>query len=216
MRFALVRAWAAAATAILAAAAADAVTEFAENNGWLGGTLRDGQHEAMVPALLLGASVALSLALYVLLARISPRDLLVVRLNDVRVRLADLACGFCGSALSVVAMEGYETRFGGVSPFDPRSVVVSHAPALIVAFLVTGAIVHCALRCAIRTASRASVVVEYFVQFLRRLFAVICTPQTVAHSAFELRCLRVALGIAGGSHSLRAPPRSTRPHYLAI
>ena len=70
-------------------------------------------------------------------------------------------------------MEGYETRFGGLSPFDPRSVVLSHALPLVLTFVVMGAIVHYALRGAIRTASRASGrVAEVFVEFLRKLRAI--------------------------------------------
>jgi hypothetical protein len=215
MRFALVRTWAVVATAILAGAAADAVTEFAENNGWLGGMLRDGQHEAILPALLLGALVAVSLTLFVLFARISPRDPLLSRMSGLRTRLADIAAAFSVSVLCVIAMEGYETRFGGVSPFDPRSVVLSHALALAVAFVLTGTILHCALRAAIRTASRASIVVEYLAQFLRKLRQFAAAAPSIALSAFELHVVRVPLETAYGSSGLRAPPHSLRPHHIA-
>ncbi|HZV76619.1 MAG TPA: hypothetical protein VFF63_02530 [Candidatus Babeliales bacterium] len=216
MRFALVRAWAVAAAAILAAAAADAGTEFAENSEWLGGTLRDNQHEAILPALLLGAAVTLSLTLFILLARISPRDPLLLRMNDLRARFVDLACALCGSELCVVLMEGYETRFGGLSPFDPRSVVISHAPALVIAFLLAGAIVHCALRASIAAASRASgAVAEFLVEFLRKLLRAAAPPRAVALSAFRLYVRHVPPGIAAGSRGLRAPPRSIRPLNFA-
>ncbi len=209
------RGWAVVATAILAGAAADAVTEFAADSGWLAGAVRDDQHEAVVPALLLGAIVALALTLFVLFARISLRDPLLSQMNDLRRRLLDFAGAFFGSSLCVVAMEGYETRFGGLSPFDPRSVVLSHAPALVVAFAVAAAIVHYALRAAIRTASRANVVVEYLVEFLRRLLGAAPGHRTLAPRAFEPRVIHVALGIAGGVRGRRAPPRSIRPHLFA-
>lgn len=215
MRFAMVRAWAALATAILAAAAADAGTEFAENSGWLGGSLHDNQHEAIVPALLLGAAVTLALTLFVLLARISPGDPLLSRLSDFRTRLIDGACAFCGSVLSILAMEGYETRFGGLSPFDARSVVLSHTLALLVAFAVIGVVVHCALRSAIRVASRASgLAAEIFVEFLRKLFADSATPAMVGVSAFVLYVIHVPPAIADGARGLRAPPRATPRRYL--
>ena len=216
MRFTLVRSWAVVATAILAAVTADTGTEFAENSGWLAGTFRDNQHEAVVPALLLGAAAALSLMLFVLLARISPSDPLLSRMNDLRRRLVDIACAFCGSTLCVVAMEGYETRFGGLSPFDPRSVVLSHTLALVVAFLVVGAIVHYALQAAIGIASRASsVVAEFLVEFLRKLLRAGAPPRSVALSAFQLYVRHVPPGIAGGSRGFRAPPRSIHPRYFA-
>lgn len=215
MRFAFVRGWAVAATAVLAAAIADAGTEFAVNSGWLGGTLRDNQHEAILPALLLGAALALSLTLFVLFARISPRDPLLLRMNGLRTRSIDVAFAFCGSVLCVMAMEGYETRFGGSSPFDPRSVVLSHTVALVVAFVVTGSIIHCALRSAIRTANRAStVVVELFAEFLRKLLKVIAAPRTIALSAYELCVVHVRFRILCGSQGFRAPPRSILPRYL--
>lgn len=217
MRLTFIRGWAVLATAILAAAAADAGTEFAANSGWFGATLRDDQHQAVVPALLLGAAVTLSLLLFVLLARISARDPLLLRMNDLRRRLVDIVCAYCGSMLAVVAMEGYETRFGGLSPFDPRSVVLSHTLALIVAFVVIGAIVHCALRSAIRIAGRASdAVVAHFFAFLRRLLKVIAAPGALALSASEPNVVHVPLGIASRARALRAPPASIRSHSFVL
>ena len=180
MRFAIIRGWAALATALLTAVGADVSVEFAENSGWLGGVLRDNQHEAVLPTLLFGAVVTLSLTLFVLLARIYADDPLLSRIGDFRTRLVDRACSLFGSLLCVIAMEGYETRFGGSSPFDPRSVVLSHALPLVVTFVVMGAIVHYALRAAIRTARRASgLVAEVFVEFLRKLRGESTTPGMV-------------------------------------
>jgi hypothetical protein len=216
MRFALVRAWAVVATAILAAVAADVGTEFAEDSGWLGGALRDNQHEAVLPVLFLGVAVTLALILFVLVARISARDPLLLQMSDLRTRFADIACAFCGSMLCIVAMEGYETHFGGLSPFDPRSVVLAHTWALVLAFVVTGTVVHYGLQSAIRTASRAScVVVEFLVEFLRKFLTLVAAPRTVALSAFDLYVVHVALAIAAGSRGFRAPPRSVRPQLLA-
>jgi len=215
MRFRVVRIWAGIAAAILAAAAADAATEFAENGGWLGGTLRDNQHEAILPALVLGAAVTVSLTIFILLARISSRDPLLSRMNDLGRRLVDIACAFCGSMLCVVAMEGYETRFGGLSPFDPRSVVLSHTLALIVAFLVAGVIVHCAVRAAIGVARRASdVVFDFLIECFRKFSCAVTSPQAVARSAFQLYLPHVPPGIAGSSRGFRAPPRSILSGYF--
>lgn len=214
MRFAVVRVWAAAATAILAAAIADAATELAVNGGWLGSGLRDNDHQAVLPALCTGAGLALSLLLAVLFSRVSPRDSLSLRITALRTRLGDVVCALCGSALCIVAMEGYETNFGGVSPFDPRSVVLSHAPALIVAFLLIGALVHCTLRAAVRAAAEASVAVaEFFEAFLGRDFGNGAPRRAARISAFELRVTHVPSWLARGSRGFRAPPRSMHPRY---
>jgi hypothetical protein len=211
----MVRAWAALATAILAGAAADACTEFAENSGWLGGSLRDNQHEAVVPALLFGAAGTLALMLFVLIARISPGDPLLSRMSDFRARLVDAACALCGSLLCVIAMEGYETRFGGASPFDARSVVLSHTPALLVAFVVMGAVVYGALRAAMRAASHASgFIAEVVVRFLRKFLGSDATPAMVHVSAFVLYVIHVPLSIADGSHGFRGPPGATLARNL--
>ena len=79
MRALLVRMTAWFATALLAAASADAASEFAENAGWLGGTARDGHQEAILPILLLGVGIALALAAYVACARMTQCDLSVLR-----------------------------------------------------------------------------------------------------------------------------------------
>jgi hypothetical protein len=121
---------------------------------------------------------------------------------------------FCGSALCVLTMEGYEMRFGGIAPFDPHSVVLSHCMVLIVAFIATGALMHYLLRSAIRAAARAStVVVELFVRFLREVLEAVAPPRTIAPSEYASSVVRVSLGIASGSHGFRAPPRSILPLY---
>jgi hypothetical protein len=136
-------------------------------------------------------------------------------MSDFRTRLVDVACAFCGSVLCIIAMEGYETRFGGLSPFDPRSVVLSHSLALLIAFVVIGVMVYCALLVAIRVASHASgVVAGIFAEFLRKLLGVGAMPRTVGVSAFVLYVLHVPLAIADGSRGFRAPPRSILAGYF--
>lgn len=215
MRFAIIRGWAALATALLTAVGSDVSIEFAENSGWLGGAFRDNQHEAVLPTLLFGAAVTLSLTLFVLLARIYPDDPLLSRISEFRTRFVDTACSLFGSLLCIIAMEGYETQFGGSSPFDPRSVVLSHALPLVVTFVVTGALVHYALRAAIRTARRASgLVAEVFVEFLRKLRGENTTPGMVRRSAFVLYVVHGPPAVVDGSLGLRAPPRSIFTRYL--
>jgi hypothetical protein len=214
VRFAVIRGWAALATAILAAVGSDVATEFAENRGWLGGVLRDNQHEGVLPALLLGVAVTLSLVLFVLFARIRSGDPLLARIGHFRNRLFDVPSSFFGSVLCVVAIEGYETRFGGLSPFDPSSVVLAHAVPLVVAFVVTVAIVRYLLHGAIRVANRASnLVVGILAEFLKNLRAR-TAPEMARASAFALRVVHVPPAVAYGSHGLRAPPTSIPSRYL--
>jgi hypothetical protein len=214
MRYAIVRAWTALATALLTAAVADAGTEFTANLGWLGGSVRDAQHEAIVPTFLLGLAAAAALGAFVAFARIAPRDPLLRRLGDWRARAIDLVCALAGSALCTIAMEGYETRFGGLSPFDPRSVVLSHALALLVAFVVVAVTVRGILSAALRFASRAGeLAAGVLSEFLHKIAGVRVAPAAVHTSAFSLHVAHLPPAIADGACGLRAPPRSTLPDY---
>lgn len=205
MRFVLVRSWAIVAAAILTGALADAAVD------------RDNHYQGVLPALEIGAVAAVFLVLFTLLARIGPCDPLLTRMNDIRTRVVDIAGALCGSALCVVAMEGYETRFGGLSPFDARSVVCTHAFALIVAFVIVGAMLHYALRGAIRIASRATdAVTSLVVSFLRKLAPAAASPLPILLSVFALRVPHAPRDVAAGSQSLRAPPRPVPSvHFIA-
>jgi hypothetical protein len=214
MRYAMVRAWTSLATALLTAAIADAGTEYAQNLGWLGGGLHDTQHEAVAPTLLLGLAIGAALAAFVAFARIAPYDPLLRRMNGLGARAMDLGCALAGSALCTIAMEGYETRFGGLSPFDPRSVVLSHALALLVAFVVVAAVLHRALRAALALASQAGeLAAGALVEFLHKICRAAVAPGAVHTSAFTLHVLHLPPAIADGACGLRAPPRSNLPRY---
>ncbi len=216
VRLAIVRCTAVAAVAILAAALGDAATESAQNAGLLGKCLHDNQHEALLPAFFLGAIIILALTLFLASARVAARDPLLLEMGNVLSRGIDLACAFCGSMACIVVMEGYETRFGGISPFDPRSVVLSHTLVLLVAIVLTGTIVYCALRAAIRVARNAStVVVAFIVEFLRRLLQIASASRATASDALDRRVTRVSLGIAGRCAGLRAPPPFVLFTYFA-
>lgn len=143
------------ATALVAASTADAATEFAENLGWLGGTARDGHQETVLPVLSIGVGVALAISAYVACARISGRDLSQLRSRGIRTQILGAACALIGSLLCTIAMEGFETRFGGFAPFDAQSVIVSHAPALLAAFAVESVVIQGAMRELLYAAERA-------------------------------------------------------------
>jgi hypothetical protein len=215
MRCVVVRAGAWLTTALIAAALADAGTEFAENLGWLGGSLRDAQHEAVAPTLLIGLAIGAALAAFVAFARLAPHDPLLRSMRGFRELTADLAIALAGSALWTIAMEGYETRFGGVSPFDPRSVVCSHAPALLVAFVLVAPVVWGVVRNLLCLARRAGeCATGAIVQFLRKISHASVPPGTVHTSAFALHVVHLLPAIADGVYGLRAPPHSTLSGYF--
>jgi len=213
MRYATVRAWTSLATALLTAAIADAGIEFAANLGWLGGSFRDDQHEAIAPTLLLGTVVAAALIAFIVFARVAPGDPLLRRLNTFRVRATDLACALLGSAVCTIAMEGYETRFGGLSPFDARSVILSHALALAITFVVVAAVIHYVLRRALALASQArELAAGVLGVFFHKLFRTrVARGATYTSSVFTLSVLHLPPAIADGACGLRAPPHSILP-----
>lgn len=196
-------------TALITGAVADISTEFAENLGLLGGSVRDVTHQAVLPAFLIGLAVGVALATFVVFSRITAGDPLLHCMSGVRARIVDLTTALAGSALVTIVMEGYETRFGGLSPFDPGSVVCAHAPALLAAFLVVAPIARGAINAALRVASSMGECASNVVaQFLRRVLRARVPPGAVHTSTFTLRCLHLPPEIAGGACGRRAPPSS--------
>ncbi len=209
---AAVRLWAAAATALAAAAAADSLTEFLSNTGLLGGgAVRDVHHESVLPVLLLALTMLLALALAVALgARRAHRFSFVSRS---RIEASCWAAGtLLATLLIVLVMEAYETRFGGVTAFDPRAVIWTHAPAAFAACAVVAAGVNRLVAVCLRAALAAGRAVA---DVLVRILDVgagsgAATPGALA---FETLPVRGPLMPATGAHRLRAPPRrrSTAP-----
>lgn len=209
MRCAIVRAWTVLTTALFTAAVADAWTEFAENLGWLGGSERDVAQQAIGPTLLIAAVVGAALAGFIAFSKIAPRDSLLRCMRGVRATAVDLSSALVLSAIFSIAMEGYETRFGGLSPFDPRSVVMSHGLALLVAFVFVAAIVRSIVRATLRLASQAGeLATGVLVQFLHKISRGHVAPGAAHRSAFTLVVLHLPPAIAYGACGLRAPPRS--------
>ena len=160
-------------------------------------------------ALLVVLVVVGALAVYAAFARIAPRDQLFRCAGRLRARATDLAAALAGSALCTVAREGYETRFGGLSPFDPRSVVCSHALALLVAFVVVAPIVWAVISEALRFARHAGeCATSVIAQFLRKISHASVVPGVAHTSAFTLRVVHLSPAIADGVYGLRAPPHS--------
>jgi hypothetical protein len=207
MRYALVRFWATLAIALLAGVIGDAGTEYLGALGWLGRGLRDVDHQSVLPTFTIAFVLTLALIAYLIAARISPSDPLLRRLDDARARAVDAFAALCGSALTVIGMEGYETHFGGLAPFDARSVVVAHAPVLLVAFVVVAVVARVLLGSAIRAAVRASAAAfELLSSFLRVVHHQLHAPKhsTLPHPNASNSHVSPEIVRA---HGLRAPPR---------
>lgn len=208
MRYALVRIWAVLTIGLLAGVLGDAGTEFFATFGWLGGAVRDVDHQGVLPALALTLLFALSLGAYIVSARIAPNDPLVRRLDDLRARAVDAVAAFAGSCFVVVAMEGYETHFGGLAPFDAHSVVIAHAPILVLSFVVIAIAARMMLGAAIRCAARGGALAAAFVtSFLRISCSFLATPKHATMPRPQTTCSHVAAEIVK-SRGLRAPPRA--------
>jgi len=208
MRYTLVRTWAVLTIALLAGVLGDAGTEFSALFGWLGGTARDVDQQGILPALVIALTLALGLGVYVVCSRIAPGDPLVRRLDDLRARAVDAIAAFLGSCVTVVAVEGYETHFGGLAPFNLNSVVVAHAPVLVVSFLIIAVAARMMLGAAIRCAARSGAfAAALFTSFLRisRSRAGVPKHATMPHP--DASCSHVAPEIVK-SRGLRAPPRT--------
>lgn len=168
MRYALVRIWAVLTIGLLAGALGDVGTELFANFGWLGGAVRDADQQGVLPVFAIAVMLALGLAAYVAGSRIAPGDPLVRRLDDVRARALDAIVAFAGSCATVVAIEGYETHFGGRAPFDAHSVVAAHAPILVLSFVAIAIAARMMLGAAIRCAARSgALVAALFTSFLQ-------------------------------------------------
>ena len=170
MRYMLVRVWAVLAVGLLAGVLGDAATEFSAMLGWLGGTTRDVDHQGILPAFGITLTLALGLAAYIIGSRIAPSDPLMRRLDDARARAVDAIAAFAGSCVTVVAMEGYETHFGGLAPFDANSTVIAHAPILILSFLTIAVAARMMLGAAICFAARSGVLAAEVLTFFLQIF----------------------------------------------
>jgi hypothetical protein len=206
MRYTLVRIWAVVAIGILAGVLADAGTEFSALLGWLGGRMQDVDQQGVLPALAITLTLAVSLVAYIIGSRIAPSDPLVRKLDDARARTVDAVAAFAGACVTVVAIEGYETHFGGLAPFDASSVVVAHAPILVAAFLTIAVGARMMLGAAIRFAARGGTLAAALVaSFLRFVRADAATPKHATMPHPDTSCSHVAPKIVK-SRGLRAPP----------
>ena len=179
--YALVRLWSVAIVGLLSGVLGDAATELLGTLGWLGRGALDNDHQGLLPASIAALICALGLSIYVIGSRIAPSNPLLRELDDRHARAVDALAAFAASWLTAIAIEGYETRFGGIAPFDAGSTVVAHAPALLISFFTIAVAARALLGVAIRwTAHRGAAAVALLVSFLRMLRAAVITPKHCA------------------------------------
>jgi hypothetical protein len=202
----LVRVWAIIAIALVAGALGDAGAEFSATFGWLGSTARDVDHQGVLPALAVAVTLVLGLAAYVIGSRIAPSDPLVRRLDDLRARTVDAIAALAGSFVTVIAVEGYETHFGGLAPFDANSIVIAHGPILLCWFVAVAVSARMMLGTSIRCASRGgALAAALLISFLRIARSHSPMPKRAMRFRPRTSCARVLPEIIK-SRGLRAPP----------
>jgi hypothetical protein len=202
-----VRVWAAIIIGLLAGVAGDYGTELLAGYGWLRDVNPDVDQQGILPGLAVTAILALGLFAYVAASRICPNDPLLRKLDDSRARALDAIAAFAVSWITIVAIEGYETHFGGTAPFDATSTVLAHAPVLVVAFLTIAVAVRTILGAAIRFAARSAVAtVALLASFLRFFRGRAVVSKHAMRLHLDTSNGRLAAGVAGAC-GLRAPPR---------
>ncbi|HEY3675520.1 MAG TPA: hypothetical protein VGK84_05970 [Candidatus Tumulicola sp.] len=172
------------------------------NAGWLGGSATDTHEEGVAWFAVAAAVLLAALAACIVCSR---------RRDEWRARVAPLervaigavtltlACGF------IVFKEALETHCGGVAPFDAGSILVQHAPAILLAYgliaPLVGLIVRACLCLAIVAREIAIVTLARFLSIVRPAL-----PPAGFERACGARVTRRALALLLGSLSFRAPP----------
>jgi len=186
--------WTALAVALGAAVCGNAATEWLADAAVFGPGPLDLHHESLLPTALCAVVVTGSLAVALLLQPQCERPNRLV--------LYPLAALLAFA--TVVAMEGYEVQFGGSGAFDPGSVLVSHAPCVLIAYAVIGAAIERFIDACMRVVRGIAPAFVALVLALRRrqgptgggILAVVRARFVTARRPQRLQRL----------HGLRAPP----------
>lgn len=121
------------------------------------GTAYDAHHEsvglvallAVVALFILGASLFTSPSAALLSLRRCERSLSSAAL--------EFAVAAAGAMSIIVGMEGYETHFGGISPFDPHAILMHDGPATSVLYILVFVVVRAMVCAYIRAAVSARI-----------------------------------------------------------
>lgn len=153
MRRTVILLWTLVTVALCAAVCGDALSEWLANHGAMGtAAMRDVHQESLLPATCIAAFAIVSLAFLVRLRDRAVRGRNVRLVPAGAARIGWNAIAVVLALIAVVLMEGYEVRFGGVAPFDPRSVLAADALPVIVVYAIVAAILERMLGLVLRIA----------------------------------------------------------------
>ena len=200
-----IRYWAALAITLATAALVDWSSELLANAGWLGAGVPDGYQEAVLPVALLAALAFFGLCVAVALCA-GRGDRVRYEagswVDRVLVAVATLGATFA----VIVLMEAYEMRFGGVSAFDPRSVFVEHAPAILIGYAIVATIVGRLVTLLLRAAAAAGCLAAHAIVRILRMDPRQRAATSRRDAGFAARVACRCPIIAFGAIALRAPP----------
>jgi hypothetical protein len=197
-----VRIWSATITALASAALVGGGVAFLSNAGWLGGSATD-THEEGVAWFGIAAAVLLTvLAVSIVCSRRRTEwHASVPMLERLAMAIVTLALT-CGA---IVLKEALETQCGGLEPFDAGSILVQHAPAILLSYAlvapVVGAIVRACLKLAVAAGRIAAVTIARFLAIVRPT-----PPPARFVRECGARVTRRALALLLGALAFRAPP----------
>lgn len=202
---------AACAVALGAAVLGDAVTEAATNLA--AGYAVDGHQEALVPGAVLAAVLLASVCALAIGAGRSRAEAFARILESPRVRAVFFVVTALAALAIVVAMEGYEMRFGGVSAFDPRSVLAQHLIPTLATYACIAALADRLLRACVRMALSGW---EALLRAAEPCARRVRSPRALARlGARDEHSLQSDAGRTHPSWSLRAPPVHRRRPSVA-
>ena len=190
------------AVALSAAVLGDALTEAAAN--FIAAHPVDGHQEALVPCAILSAIAMALVCLWAATAGRAGAKALADALESKRLHLLVWLATAALTLAIVVAMEGYETRFGGVAAFDARSVLALYFWPSLVTYACVAALADRLLRaCMCLAPAGWDALVRTVGAFARPSFPHVAVLRLRGRDEVSLRA---GPGRMHPSWSLRAPP----------
>lgn len=210
MRRTVILLWTLVTVALCAAVCGDALSEWLANHGAMGtAAMRDLHQESLLPATCIAMLAIVSLASLALLRACTARAQPLQLAPAGAARIGWNAAAVVLALIAVVLMEGYEVRFGGVAPFDPRSVLAAHALPVIVVYAMVAAIVERMLGVVLRIAVAVALTL---ISATATAFAAESTTGTIVGSVRSttgapIVDARVGAAAASGRYTVRSDAR---------
>ncbi len=113
--------------------------------------------------------------------------------------------GVAGAMSVILLMEGYETHFGGLSPFDPHAVLMHDAPATIVVYIAVFAIARWLIDRFAQVVGAAGLILGAAFSLIRRNRS----GGAPLRRERSKPVLSPARNVCSRQGELRAPPRAT-------